>query len=86
MKRNEKEENEYVLGTECDELARLGLQHQLWLEQAAAAWERAGFHRGQNLLDVGCGPGFATLDLAQRVGPRGNVVAVDISRRFLTHL
>lgn len=80
------QEQEYVLGTDAAELARLGLQHQLWLEQAAAGWERAGFRRGQKLLDVGCGPGFATFDLAQRVGPRGRVVAVDISKRFLHHL
>jgi ubiquinone/menaquinone biosynthesis C-methylase UbiE len=81
-----RKETEYVLGTDRAELARLGLQHQLWLEQAAAAWERAGFHRGQKLLDVGCGPGFASFDLAQRVGPRGQIVAVDISQRFLAHL
>src|SRR6185436_18590137 len=80
------DEKEYVLGTDRAELERLGLQHQLWLAQAAAAWERAGFRRGQKLLDVGCGPGFATIDLAQRVGPRGKVVAVDISQRFLAHL
>jgi len=83
MRQNEKE---YVLGTDDAELQRLGLQHQLWLAQAAAVWERAGFRRGQRILDVGCGPGFATIDLAQRVGPRGTVVAVDISRRFLAHL
>jgi ubiquinone/menaquinone biosynthesis C-methylase UbiE len=80
------DEKEYVLGTDRAELERLGLQHQLWLAQAVAAWERAGFRRGQRVLDVGCGPGFATVDLAQRVGPRGKVVAVDISQRFLTHL
>ncbi|HZJ13925.1 MAG TPA: methyltransferase domain-containing protein [Chthoniobacteraceae bacterium] len=79
-------EKEYVLGTDRAELERLGLQHQLWLAQAVAAWERAGFRRGHRILDVGCGPGFATVDLAQRVGPRGRVVAVDISQRFLTHL
>ena len=83
MKPNEKE---YVLGTDRAELERLGLQHQLWLAQAAAVWERAGFRRGHRILDVGCGPGFATVDLAQRVGPRGKVVAVDISQRFITHL
>src|ERR1051325_11478356 len=83
MKRNEKD---YVLGTDVAELERLGLQHQLWLAQAADAWERAGFRRGQKLLDVGCGPGFATIDLAQRVGPRGKVVAMDSSERFLAHL
>src|SRR6185436_7327580 len=83
MKQSEKE---YVLGTDRIELERLGLQHQLWLAQAAAGWERGGFRRGQRILDVGCGPGFATIDLAQRVGPRGKIVAIDISQRFLTHL
>ena len=83
MKQDEKE---YVLGTDRAELERLGLQHQLWLAPAAAVWERAGFRRGQRILDVGCGPGFATIDLAERVGPRGTVVAVDISQRFLAHL
>jgi ubiquinone/menaquinone biosynthesis C-methylase UbiE len=77
-------EKEYVLGTDRAELERLGLQHQLWLAQAVAAWERAGFRRGHRILDVGCGPGFATVDLAQRVGPRGKFVAVDISQRFLS--
>ena len=79
-------EKEYVLGTDRAELERLGLQHQLWLAQAATVWERAGFLRGHRILDVGCGPGFATVDLAQRVGPRGRVIAVDISQRFLAHL
>ena len=79
-------EKEYVLGTDRAELERLGLQHQLWLAQAASVWERAGFRGGHRILDLGCGPGFATVDLAQRVGPRGAVVALDISRRFLAHL
>lgn len=79
-------EQEYVLGTHEPELERLGLQHQLWSAAAAEAWERAGFRSGMKLLDAGCGPGFATLDLAQRVGPRGRIVAVDISKRFLAHL
>jgi len=35
---------------------------------------------------VGCGPGFATLDLAEIVGDEGKVVAVDRSRRFLDAL
>jgi SAM-dependent methyltransferase len=38
------------------------------------------------VIDVGCGPGFAALDLAQRVGPTGRVVAVDRSPRFLEAL
>jgi len=80
------DKRDYVLGTERAELERLGFQHQLWAAQAATAWERAGFRRGHRILDVGCGPGFATVDLAQRVGSRGEIVAVDISHRFLAHL
>ena len=38
---------------------------------------------GQTVLDVGCGPGYASLDLAELVGPSGRVVAVDKSERFL---
>src|SRR5438046_1063048 len=81
-----RKEHEYVLGTDRDELVRLGLQHQLWSEQAAATWERAGFGPGDKLLDVGCGPGYATFDLALRVGVHGSVFAMDISRRFIQHV
>jgi len=47
------------------------------------AWQRAGFTAGQTLLDAGCGPGWATLDLAGIVGKQGRIVGVDRSRRFL---
>jgi ubiquinone/menaquinone biosynthesis C-methylase UbiE len=78
--------DEYVLGTHDEEVARLGLQHRVWRAQAHAAWQRAGFTEGQQVLDVGCGPGFASLDLARLVGPGGRVTAVDRSRRFLSVL
>jgi ubiquinone/menaquinone biosynthesis C-methylase UbiE len=84
--KSERAEQEYVLGTNRDELVRLGLQHQLWARYAADAWERAGFGPGKKLLDVGCGPGYASLDLAARVGTRGQVRAIDISKRFIRHL
>ena len=84
--KSERAEQEYVLGTNRDELLRLGLQHQLWSGYAADAWERAGFGPGKKLLDVGCGPGYASLDLAARVGTRGQVRAMDISDRFIRHL
>jgi ubiquinone/menaquinone biosynthesis C-methylase UbiE len=32
---------------------------------------------GMRLLDVGCGPGTITMDLAQRVGPAGRVTALE---------
>jgi SAM-dependent methyltransferase len=79
-------EQEYVLGTDHDELARLGFQHQVWAEQTARLWRLARFAPGQRLLDLGCGPGYATTDLAQLVGQAGAVVAVDLSQRFLRAL
>ena len=32
---------------------------------------------GMRLLDVGCGPGTITMDLAERVGPTGGVTALE---------
>src|SRR3990172_10377005 len=81
-----REKGEYVLGTNDEELRGLGFQHGVWGEQAFALCERAGFAPGQTIVDVGCGPGFATLDLARLVGPKGYVIAVDHSARFLEHL
>ncbi len=77
---------EYVLGTHSAELQRLGLQHRLWSGQAARLWERSGFGPGDTLLDVGSGPGFAAVDLAQLVGPTGQIIAIDESAEFIGHL
>jgi SAM-dependent methyltransferase len=38
---------------------------------------------GWAVLDVGCGTGKTTIELARRVGPRGRVVGVDLSRTLL---
>lgn len=41
---------------------------------------------GDRVLDVGTGPGFVSLALAERVGPRGTVYALDRSAEALGHL
>ena len=79
-------EQEYILGTHEEEIERLGLQHRVWRPRALDAWRRAGFRSGQTILDIGCGPGYASLDLAEIVGPGGRVIALDRSRRFLDAL
>jgi len=76
-------QTDYVLGTHDDELTRLGIQHKAWLPAAQEAWKVAGIGSGQTVLDLGSGPGYATLDLAELVGPTGQVIAIDKSERFL---
>lgn len=80
------QEQDYILGTHDEEIERLALQHRVWRPRALDAWRRAGFTVGQTLLDIGCGPGNASLDLAEIVGPGGRVIAIDRSRRFLDAL
>lgn len=80
------QEKEYVLGEGDVEIRRLGIQHAAWRGLAQAAWTRGGITTGHTVVDLGCGPGYATLDLAERVGPTGKVIAIDRSRRFLDYL
>ena len=79
-------ENPYLLGTDPEEGRRLETQHRLWSQEAHDLWDRAGFGPGDRLLDLGCGPGFAALELAHRVGASGHVLAVDESPRFIEKL
>lgn len=79
-------DRDYVLGTHDEEIARLGVQHRVWRQKMLDAWRRAGFAAGMTIADIGCGPGYAALDLAEIVGPSGRVIAVERSRRFLDAL
>jgi len=76
-------EDDYIIGASQQEILRLGQQHAIWRERALAAWRRAGLKPGMTVLDIGSGPGHASFDLAQLVGPRGRVIAVDQSALFL---
>ncbi len=56
-----------------EQIAHLGL----------AAMDRAPVRAGQRVVDVGCGCGQTTLQLAERVGAEGSVLGVDISTPML---
>src|ERR671937_1277647 len=76
-------ERDYVLGTHQEELARLGLQHRVWRPVVFDCWRRAGITVGKRVLDIGAGPGYAAVDLAEIVGPTGEVVALERSQNFI---
>ncbi len=65
-----------------------------WVEQEAmldaqiaplglAAMERARVHPGERVIDVGCGCGQTALQLAERVGPAGRVLGIDVATPML---
>lgn len=78
-------ERDYVIGTHDEEIERLGVQHRVWRPRVLECWREAGITKGSRVADVGAGPGYATIDLAEIVGAGGEVVAVERSARFLRH-
>jgi SAM-dependent methyltransferase len=48
-----------------------------------AALDFAAFTSGEHVLDIGCGSGATSLDIAALVGPDGHVVGVDLSPQML---
>src|SRR5512136_1611304 len=59
-------------------------QVRAWLREATDAMiDMAGIRRGSHVLDIAAGAGDQTLDIAERVGPEGRVLATDISSAIL---
>ncbi len=67
---------------EAERLARYE-QMFVWRPEQARLLEPAAIAPGQRVLDLGCGPGFLSLALAEMVGRTGAVHGVDINARFV---
>jgi len=57
---------------------RLRVLARSWAETTSALLDTVGVHSGMTCLDLGCGAGDVTFELARRVGPEGRVVGVDL--------
>lgn len=61
------------------------LQMFRWNPATAHYYDAADIRPGQTIVDFGCGPGYAAVEYANRVGPDGHVHAMDINQPFLDH-
>lgn len=52
-------------------------------EECSTLLKNLGIKPGMTVCDLGCGNGFYTLKLAEMVGPKGKVLAVDIQSEML---
>ena len=68
----------YVIRGGVEGRERLKILSRVMHESTAALFERVGVTYGMVCLDIGCGSGDVTFELAKRVGPSGKAVGADI--------
>jgi SAM-dependent methyltransferase len=68
----------YLLGRGEREYERLRVQARAWEPATGRLLDQIGLAAGARCLDAGCGPGETMRLIAQRVGPDGAVVGLDI--------
>ena len=75
---------EYWNGPAGEKWARLGDDQELMLGHlGSAAMDACDILPGHSVLDVGCGNGITSFELARRVGGIGRVLGIDISAPML---
>ena len=73
----------YTLGRTSHETARLIEQSRIYGESTARLCKRAGIAEGMRVLEIGSGAGDVALTLAERVGPTGQVIGIDVNAAIL---
>jgi len=66
----------------CSRAQNSGPQRDAW-QRPGEVLDELGIHAGSAVADVGCGRGYFTFKLAERVGPQGKVYAEDIDKDVL---
>lgn len=75
---------EYVLRERDDEeISRLEFQHHVWKKETDFAIQESGIAKGDKIIDLGCGPGYITYDLLDRIGRSGKIFCMDNSEKFI---
>jgi ubiquinone/menaquinone biosynthesis C-methylase UbiE len=68
----------YVIRGGREGAARLEVLARNWGPTTSALLDRVGIRPGARCLDLGCGAGDVTIELARRAGPSGRVTGVDM--------
>jgi ubiquinone/menaquinone biosynthesis C-methylase UbiE len=74
----ERQPDSYALGRTQEEYDRLRAQARVWESATGRLLDKAGLAPGASCLDAGCGPGETMRLMAQRVGPAGRVLGIDV--------
>src|SRR6516165_1884167 len=59
------------------------LRTSSWVRSCKQPLERAQLRQGERVVDIGCGTGASSIALAERAGPSGQVLGVDVSAPML---
>jgi ubiquinone/menaquinone biosynthesis C-methylase UbiE len=68
----------YALSRTPQEYERLRTQARVWAGATGRVLDQVGVVPGASCLDAGCGPGETMRLMAQRVGPTGRVLGIDV--------
>ena len=71
-------EDSYIIRGGVEGRERLRLLSRILRPTTLSLLERVGIRPEMSCVDVGCGGGDVTLDLARLVGPAGRVVGIDV--------
>ncbi len=74
-----------MLGNDQEELSRLKLQHDLWRGELIKLWDLSRIKHSKKILDLGCGPGFTSLDILAYNSEICELTSVDFSNDFLDY-
>lgn len=69
---------EYIINTNEKARERLDLQHSLYVKNSVALLQEAGVGPGMSGLEIGCGSGAMTAELAKLVGAQGQLLSIDL--------
>ncbi|MFK7980386.1 MAG: class I SAM-dependent methyltransferase [Saprospiraceae bacterium] len=76
---------DYFLGVHQKELTRLDKQHTAWRPETQQLIQQANLANCASILDLGCGPGFTTFEIAKHC-PSSQITALDKAALYQDYL